>query len=151
MPATFEPAGPTGTTTFHGIANAFAEVCHADGWIPGLIILAGLAFASWKVGTWALTGTVLVALAYLLPGFELAEFPTGIYAYCSLLVAIALGATFLEGTSTATRLCLLLIGVCVALIVQWAITSLSLPLYTWPFLIGTWVPLLGYRWWRSAR
>ncbi|MCZ9309504.1 urea transporter [Corynebacterium uberis] len=142
VPTRADLPAPSHGPVIAGAANAMAEVCRADGWLPGLIILAGLALAGWRIATWALAGWAASCLAVVLPGVDTDALATGVPSYCSVLVAIAVGAVFLPQASLPVRAGATAAGVVVALLVQAGLVALGIGVFTWPFIAGTWAGLL---------
>ncbi|KQB87319.1 urea transporter [Corynebacterium lowii] len=125
-----------------GVASAFAQVSLGSGWLPGLLILLGLALGSWRAAAWGLGGAAVSVVCLL--AIPLAEFHTGVWSYCALLAAIAVGATFTppQGRGGGNhRVIPATAAVALALLIQAAMTLAGWPVLTWPFVLATWVVL----------
>jgi urea transporter len=120
-----------------------AEVFLLNRWYVGLIMLAGLFVAGWRVGLFAAAGSLagtLIAWGLGAPATVVAD---GIYGYNAVLVAIALGVTFLPpGAWTAGYA---LAGVVIATALTASLTSFFQTFgghtFTWPFVLTTWLLL----------
>lgn len=130
--------------TFLGIANEFAEVVLTDGWVTGLFIIVALFIGSWKVGLFGLLGSIVSALfLVILPlPMNMDDVSTGLYGYSAVLVSIALGTIFLNHLSLTTRILLALLGTVLTWLVQALLALTVIPVYTWPFLLSTWIVML---------
>ena len=128
-----------GTGLASGLFDGFSEVVLADGIVPGLIILAALFVASPQVGGFALMGSALgLALAWAVHA-DVETVSTGMFNYSAVLTAIAVGTVFWPRASWAARLAGAAAGVVLTLCIQWAMSGLPVPTYTWPFVITAWV------------
>lgn len=144
-PAT--PAPHTGFTTLSaaGVGNAFCDnigqVFFLDTWYAGLILLAGLLVASWRAGAAAACGSgvaTVTACALGLPADRISE---GLYGYNAVLVAIALGATFLPLTRWTAGYAALAVVSSVPLAAAWlsCVQPSGGSPFTWPFVMTTWL------------
>ena len=128
-----------GTGLTSGFFDGFSEVVLADGIVPGLIILAALCVASVQVGGFASLGSALgLALAWAVHA-DVETVSTGIFNYSAVLTAIAVGTVFWPRASWAARLAGAAAGVVLTLCIQWAMSGLPVPTYTWPFVITAWI------------
>ena len=131
------PQLSTGLTS--GLLDGFSEVVLADGIVPGLIILAALCVASVQVGGFALLGSALgLALEWAVHA-DVETVSTGMFNYSAVLTAIAVGTVLWPRASWAARLAGAAAGVVLTLCIQWAISGLPVPMYTWPFVITAWI------------
>ena len=64
---------------------------------------------------------------------------TGMFNYSAVLIAIAVGTVFWTKASWAARIGGAAAGVVLTLLIQWAMSGLPIPTYTWPFVIAAWV------------
>lgn len=136
-PPVSSPQLSTGLTS--GLFDGFSEVVLADGIVPGLIILAALCVASVQVGGFALVGSALgLALAWAVHA-DVETVSTGMFNYSAVLTAIAVGTVLWPRASWAARLAGAAAGVVLTLCIQWAMSGLPVPTYTWPFVITAWI------------
>ena len=109
------------------------------GIVPGLIILAALCVASVQVGGFASLGSALgLALAWAVHA-DVETVSTGMFNYSAVLTAIAVGTVLWPRASWAARLAGAAAGVVLTLCIQWAMSGLPVPTYTWPFVITAWI------------
>lgn len=125
---------------FYYVLTDISEVIFLNAAVSGLIILIGLFLAHWKLGIAALMGAAVEsAIAYIFANPNAAT-PNGLAGYNGVLVAIALATVFIAGTwqpwVVAVGGLLLLIPV------DALIRQLGTPVYTWPFVITTWLVLM---------
>ncbi|WP_313810667.1 urea transporter [Glutamicibacter sp.] len=125
---------------FYYVLTDISEVIFLNAAVSGLIILIGLFLAHWKLGIAALLGgAVESSIAYFLASPD-AEIQNGLAGYNGVLVAIALATVFITGTwqpwVVAVGGLLLLIPI------DALIRQLGTPVYTWPFVITTWLVLI---------
>ena len=106
----------------------------------GALILLGLFVAGWKVGLAAVMGSVIGSLCALALGEELTETANGLAGYSGVLTAIALAVVFLQSSTFSWVLAV--IGTIVTAVVTLLMHQLSVPTYTWPYILTTWVLLV---------
>lgn len=123
-----------------GLVGNVAQVFLTDGIAAGLLILAALFVADVRVGLWAAFGS-LVAVGAGLQGWDPASLSAGLSGYSSCLVGVAVGATFLPGSRATRRLGWVLVGSVAAVAVTAVLHHTPVPVYTWPFVLVTWVVL----------
>lgn len=128
--------------TLLSISQVFLK---GDG-IAALLLLAGLAVSSVRAAIWGLVGAVLAVLVAHALGAESDLITGGLMGFSPVLTAIALGATFLgSGTRVAVYA---IVGTVFTVLVQGALNVLMMPFaipsLTAPFVLVTWVFLLGY-------
>ncbi|MEU6478525.1 urea transporter [Streptomyces sp. NPDC047017] len=117
------------------------QVFFLDKWYAGLILLAGLLVASRAAALAAACGSavaIVTACAMGLPDDRISE---GLFGYNAVLVAIALGATFLARTPWTAGYATLAAVASVPFTAAWqafAQPSGGSP-YTWPFVVTTWL------------
>ncbi|WP_223841785.1 urea transporter [Kocuria sp. cx-455] len=130
-----------------GTVRASAQVLLTDHLLTGLLILALMFLAGAREGLWSLTGAMAAtALGLWILGGEPAT--AGLAGYCGLLTALALGAVFPpDDAARALRLLVPLAGACVTVPLWWAMDQTGMAVYTWPFVLTTWVTLVTQRRW----
>ncbi|MET3811786.1 urea transporter [Arthrobacter sp. UYEF3] len=122
------------------ILTNISEVFLVDSAIAGAVILIGLFIAHWKVGAAALLGSVLEAGMDLVTGSDVRALAHGLLGYSGVLTAIALAAVFLRGTWQPWVAAI--IGVVISSTLAWLMGLTALPVYTWPFILATWLMLV---------
>lgn len=128
-----------GTGLASGFLDGFSEVVLADGIVPGLIILAALFIASLQVGGFALLGSALGLGLALVAHPDVETVSTGMFNYSAVLIAIAVGTVFWPTASWVARIAGAVVGIALTLVVQWAMSGLPVPTYTWPFVLAAWL------------
>lgn len=134
-------ADDTTTAFFRSLLTNVSEVVLVNSVWAGALILLGLFVASWKVGLAASMGSVVGSLCALAFGENLQNTANGLNGYSGVLTAIALAVVFLRSTTASWVYAL------VGTIATAAVTILmhdltSGPVYTWPYILTTWVFLI---------
>lgn len=132
-------SGPTAWLVVRAVLTGVSQVVLVESWPAGVLILAGLFVAGWRVGASALLGSAVgTAMTAASTSLGLAVHGLGGYAPC--LTAIALAAVFVPRGATAWLLAV--IGSVLSVFVGWGFASVPVPAYTWPFVVATWAMLL---------
>lgn len=144
MPSGVAPAVlPDGDPlTLVGIAvlTGISQVVLVESWLSGLLILAGLFVAGWRVGVAGLLGSVLGTLTALVTGAAPGALAAGLAGYNPCLVVIAVACVFLKPGALAWVLgC---VGAVASVALQALLAMTPIPAYTWPFIVATWLVLL---------
>jgi urea transporter len=141
-PRTDLPEVPENIMTNMGqaILNNVSEVVLVDSEIAGALILIGLFIAHWKVGAAALLGSVLEAGMDFATGSDVPAVAHGLLGYSGVLTAVALAAVFLRGTWQPWVAAV--VGVVISSVLAWLMNLTALPVYTWPFILATWLMLV---------
>lgn len=135
-PVTTDRLGPG---LLSGFLDGFSEVVLADGILPGAIILAALAVASLEVAAFALLGSAL-GLAFALVAHPSVEYvSTGLLNYSTVLIAIAVGTVLWSRARWSARVAGAVVGVALTCAIQWVMSGLAVPTYTWPFVLAAWI------------
>lgn len=118
-----------------------AEVVLVGGGWSGLLILIGLFLASWRVGVAALMGSAIGSVTALVLGTEPSRIGEGLAGYSGVLTAIALAVVFLRESAASWWYAAL--GAVLTAGVTLLMNDLTGgPVYTWPYILTTWVMLL---------
>ncbi len=133
-------------TAVDSILGNISEVILVDNIVTGLLILAGLTIASWKIGLAAFLGAVGEFLIDLLTSHDIDKLVHGLLGYSGVLVTIALGVVFVQG-SWKRRTAAAALGLLVSQGVAVGMSHTQIPTYTWPFIIPTWLVLIGLSLW----
>ncbi|MFB7510600.1 urea transporter [Streptomyces broussonetiae] len=127
------------------LADAFCDnigqVFFLDTWYAAPILLAGLLAASRKAAAAAVCGSAVATLAACALGLPAERISEGRYGYNAVLVALALGATFLPVTAWTVGYAVLAVVFSVPLTVAWSasVEPSGGSALTWPFVVTTWV------------
>ena len=108
--------------------------------LGGALILIGLFIASWKVGVAAVLGSVIGSLCALAFNESSTEIANGLAGYSSVLTAIAMAAVFLKGVWEPWIMAV--VGAALTALVTLGMHQLPGPIYTWPYILTTWVLLI---------
>lgn len=119
----------SGAQLTSGLFAGFAQIGFASGALPGLLVLLGIAAASWRHALWALAGAALASAAHLLLGASASSFDAGLLGFNGALTAIALADCCVAAT---------LGGVVLSVALQMAAAFHGLPAMTAPFVLATW-------------
>lgn len=133
---TGNPALQLGEAVLTGIG----QVVFAQSWLSGAVVLAALFLCGWRVGVAAFGGSLLGTLTAWASGQPPAELAAGLAGYSPCLTAIALGAVFLRPGVLAWVLAGA--GAVVTVGAQALLALTPVPVYTWPFIVVTWLALL---------
>ncbi|QKW24984.1 urea transporter [Streptomyces seoulensis] len=146
-PAAAPPAAGNGFTRLsaaqfgHAFCDGVGQVFFLDQWYAGLILLAGLLVASRTAAVAAACGSLAAILVACSMGLPADRVAAGLYGYNAVLVAIAVGATFLTLTPWTAGYTALAVVASVPLTAAWQTfvqPSGGSP-FTWPFVVTTWL------------
>ncbi|MBB3114963.1 urea transporter [Corynebacterium bovis] len=147
------PAGGAVTEAVEAVLGNVSEVMLVDDPLTGVLVLVGLAVASWRIGLAALLGAVGEYLFGLATGQDPDKLIHGLLGYSGVLVTIALGAVFVTGPLWV-RVAAAVVGLLLSQATAGLMVHLPVPTYTWPFIVPVWVVLIvlwAGRTWRAAR
>lgn len=130
----------TSALFFRSIVSNVSQVVLVDSALVGVLILVALFLSHWKVGLAALLGSVMLSVLAIATGQDRLLLGHGMLGYSEVLASIALAAVFLKGTWQPWVMAIagtLLVGVVRIPIQDWY------GVYTWPFVLTTWMLLAG--------
>lgn len=126
------------TAWWFGPLTSLSEVVFIHDYIPGALLLLALFIGSWQIGLFALLGGIIgTGFSWIL--FGPAEAGTGVWGYCAVLAAIALGGVMWSNRSYTWRLSGAILGALLAVVIRWAFATVDLPTFTWPYVIAVWI------------
>ena len=128
---------------FQSLLTNVSQVVLVNSVWAGALILLGLFIASWKVGIAAVIGSVVGSLSALAMNESLNTIGNGLAGYSGVLSAIALAVVFVKGSWGSWLLAI--IGTIVTAAVTLLMHQQSGPIYTWPYILTTWVFLVIVR------
>ena len=133
------------TTLLTGVFNGIGQVFFQGSVISGLLLLAGLLWASPRAGIAAVLGSAVGALVAWGMGAAEPAIRAGMYGYNSALVAIALSSVFLRPSAATYAYTLLAAAITpfVAAATMASLAPLGMPALTLPFVLVTWVFVLA--------
>lgn len=137
-PALAVGGGGAGWRFLRAVLVGISQVVLVESWIGGLLILAGLAVAGWRIAAAGLLGSALGTLAQLALGTSLSTLGHGLWGYSPSLTAIACLTLLRRGAATWL---LAAVGALVTVAVQAVLVHTGIPVYTWPFILTTWLLL----------
>jgi len=131
-----------GTIQFlDGLVDGIGQVYFQQDLLPGVMILIGVFWASWRLGLYAVTGTLVAWLTAYFLQTEITPLNLGLYSYNGVLAILAVSCVFGAGHRMAT-----LSGICAAILTVPITASLStwlqpygLPTLTMSFVLITWL------------
>lgn len=136
-----EPLPASGAVEFvEELFEGIGQVHFADSYWAGLIILVAIAISSRRAALAALLGVATMTVANPLVGVPVETVAHGLTQYSAVLVAIAIADVFLRDRGPAWMPWVLaVVGSLLTLPVQKALEALHIPVYTWPFILVTWL------------
>lgn len=148
------PATPTSpvvdwTDLWQGFFSNVSQIFFASTWYVGLIMLVGLFLAGWRVGVFAVVGSVTGILTAWALGAPAALIGEGIYGYNAVLTSLAFGVVLLRPAVWNYGFTVVAAAATTALTAAVSVffKTFGSHTFTWPFNITTWallaaVPLL---------
>jgi urea transporter len=107
----------------------------------GLLFLVGIFYNSWLMGLGAIIGNVVSTVSALIFKYPKEDIDNGLYGFNGTLVGIAL--FFFFGLNSVTVF-LLILGAILSTTVMRTLSKIA-PAFTAPFVISTWVVILGVK------
>ncbi|MFF8594888.1 urea transporter [Streptomyces sp. NPDC015220] len=147
-PTAVTPATPTSpvaswTDLWQGFFANVSQIFFAGTWYVGLIMLAGLFLAGWKVGLFAVVGSVVGQLTAWALGAPAALIGEGIYGYNAVLTSLAFGVVLLRPTAWNYAYTVVAAAASTGLTASLSVffKVFGSHTFTWPFNITTWALL----------
>lgn len=116
-----------------------SQVVLVDSVWGAALILLGLFIASWKVGLAAILGSVVGSLCALAMNVSLEETGNGLVGYSGVLTAIGFAVVFMKGKWSPWIFAVA--GSAITAVVTLLMRQLSIPTYTWPYVLILWTGL----------
>ncbi|MET9186480.1 urea transporter [Streptomyces tendae] len=142
------PATPTTpvvswTDLWQGFFSNVSQIFFVETWYVGLIMLVGLFLAGWRVGLFAVLGSVVGILTAWALGAPAALIGEGIYGYNAVLTSLAFGVVLLRATAWNFVYTVLAAAASTALTASLSVLfeKFGSHTFTWPFNITTWALL----------
>lgn len=134
------PVEPTDQEAFiQSLLTNISQVVLVDSVLGGALILLGLFIAGWKVGLAAILGSVVGSICALAMNVSLEETGHGLAGYSGVLTAIGFAAVFIKGKWLPWILAV--VGSTATAVVTLLMHRLSIPTYTWPYVLTLWAGL----------
>ncbi|KAF2779643.1 MULTISPECIES: urea transporter [Streptomyces] len=142
-PATPKSPYVSWTDVWQGFFSNFSQIFFVETWYVGLIMLAGLFLAGWRVGLFAVLGSVVGILTAWALGAPAALIGEGIYGYNAVLTSLAFGVVLLRATAWNFVYTVLAAAATTALTASLSVLfeKFGSHTFTWPFNIATWALL----------
>jgi urea transporter len=149
LPHPLNASSMVGTLTVTGFLSAglygVAQVFLLPSMVSGALILVGLAISSGWVLAFAILGSLLTLGVGEFLGADPLLLHGGLYSFCGVLTAVALGHTF--NRPSWRVLCYTAICVVFTVVVQGALGAVlspfGLPILTMPFVLASWLFLVA--------
>ncbi len=122
-------------THLRGISQVFL----LNNVITGVLFLAGVFYASWRMGIGAVIGVLVGTLTALILKYPRDDINQGLYGYNSTLVCLAIFYFF--GFSAPSMIAAFLGSVLSVLITKVMRQRWKLPTFTAPFILSTWIAM----------
>lgn len=150
FPQTYEkhskPQIPPMTQTFlftHNFAKillrGISQVFLLNNVITGVLFLAGVFYASWRMGIGAVIGVLVGTLTALILKYHRDDINQGLYGYNSTLVCLAIFSFF--GFTVPSLIAAFTGAVLSVLMTKVMRQRWKLPVFTAPFIISTWIAM----------
>jgi len=128
-----------------GVLHSISQVFLKGNAVSALLLLAGLAVGSLAAAAWGVIGAALAVVTAHAAGAESDLVTAGLMGFSPVLTAVALGAVFHKPGLRAAGYAV--VGTIFTVIVQGAlnvvVTPFGIPTLTGPFVLATWLFLLG--------
>jgi len=118
------------------IFRGFSQVMLQNNALTGLLFLLGILYNSWIMAIGALIGVLASTLLAKLFGYDKEDIENGLYGFNGVLVGIAL--VFFFGLNIESVIILILASILSSFVMK-KMSGRTLPPYTAPFVISTWV------------
>lgn len=146
------PSGPVPPATVEGPVDVLTsaltgigQVVFADSAASGALILLALFVGSWRAGAGAALGAAVTTLAALAVGLDQSLTAQGLHQYSAVLVGIAVLAVVMPDSRPRWLPWLVAAaGALATMLLPPVLSALGIPVYTWPFILVTWVIAAGY-------
>lgn len=130
------PAAVNAADAFAGLLSGLAQTVFASGALPGLVLLAGIAWSSRRAAAYALGGAALASVLEYVLGVPGPSFAAGLCGFNGALAALAASVLGPRAAICATML---------AAALHLAAVRLGLPAMTAPFALAGWGVHLAWR------
>ena len=135
------PQGPAEWQFLRSLLTNISEVVFLNSAPAGVLILAALFLARRRLAAAALLGSAVASVFALAVGAGSGELGSGLLGYSAVLTSMALAVVFLHGRWTPWLLALA--GSLLAAAVTALMNLLPGPVFTWPYVVSTWLMLVA--------
>ncbi|MGC9378518.1 urea transporter [Streptomyces sp. MH13] len=142
-PATSRSPDVSWTDLWQGFFSNISQIFFVETWYVGLIMLAGLFLAGWRVGLFAVLGSVVGILTAWALGAPAVLIGEGIYGYNAVLTSLAFGVVLLRPSPWNYAYTVLAAAASTGLTASLSVLfdDFGSHTFTWPFNITTWALL----------
>ncbi|EJW96780.1 urea transporter, partial [gut metagenome] len=123
------------------VGRGIGQVMFQDNALSGLLMLIGIGIGNWTLALWALGGNLISTLTAYWSGCNPTDIRHGLYGFNGTLVGIAAGI-WLSLSPLSFLLMALAAALSTGIVVAFK-RQQSLPAYTAPFVLATWI-LIGF-------
>jgi len=127
-------------TSVNIILRGLGQIMLQENAATGLLFLVGIFYGSLTMGLAAILAVCCGTLTAMVLGYDRTEIEQGIYGFSAALVG---GALFLYFKPVPVVWALVIVGSAVATIVQHWFIKQRIPVFTFPFVLVTWVILFA--------
>lgn len=124
-----------------GTVSGVGQVFFQDTFWSGILILIGIFWAGWKLGLYAVLGSVVAMLTAYFLGAEVSMLNSGLYGFNAVLTMLAVGVVFDAKSRFApiTGIIAAIVSVPITASVTTWMMPYGLPTLTMPFVLSTWL------------
>ena len=149
LPLSLHPAIGTqvyaGDTWLYGIGTGISQIFLQDNWLTGIVVVAAIAVNSPIAAAAVVAGSALAVAVGCFLGVSEVFIRSGMLGYNAVLTALALGGFFvlLDRAGAVYAALGVVLTTCVSVGLATVLAPSGLPVLTLPFVIVTWLMLLG--------
>lgn len=128
-----------------GLINGVGQVYFVEGLVSGILILLAIFVAGWRLGLYAIAGTVIGGITAYGLGAETTMLNSGLYGFNAVLAVLAVSFAYRHagGNNFPAGLLAAILTVPVAAGIETWLNPYGLPALTMPFVLVTWVMIAG--------
>ena len=132
-------------TWLYGIGTGISQIFLQDNWLTGIVVVAAIAVSSPIAAAAVVAGSALAVAAGSFLGVSELFIRSGLLGYNAALTALALGGFFvlLDRAGAIYAALGVVLTTCVSVGLATVLAPSGLPVLTLPFVIVTWLMLLG--------
>ena len=132
-------------TWLYGIGTGISQIFLQDNWLTGIVVVAAIAVSSPIAAAAVVAGSALAVAAGCFLGVSELFIRSGLLGYNAALTALALGGFFvlLDRAGAIYAALGVVLTACVSVGLATVLAPSGLPVLTLPFVIVTWLMLLG--------
>ena len=129
----------------YGIGTGISQIFLQDNWLTGIVVVAAIAVSSPIAAAAVVAGSALAVAAGSFLGVSEIFIRSGLLGYNAALTALALGGFFvlLDRAGAIYAALGVVVTACVSVGLAKVLAPSGLPVLTLPFVIVTWLMLLG--------